>query len=80
MKKIKHPPLYIVAKEEIQNYINKHKLKTGERLPPENEMTQTLGISRGTLREAMHLLEEKGGRPAPSGGGYHHQPGPGHHR
>jgi GntR family transcriptional regulator len=60
MKKIKHPPLYIVAKEEIQNYIDSHKLKAGERLPPENEMTQTLGISRGTLREAMRLLEEKG--------------------
>ena len=60
MKKIKHPPLYIVAKEEIQNYIDTHKLKAGERLPPENEMTRTLGISRGTLREAMRLLEEKG--------------------
>jgi GntR family transcriptional regulator len=60
MQKLKHPPLYIVAKEEILKYIQTSELKAGSRLPAENELTKTLGISRGTLREAMRLLEEGG--------------------
>ncbi len=60
MKKIKHPPLYIVAKEKILNYIQAYGLKNGAKLPPEFGPTKKLGISRGILRKAMHLLEENG--------------------
>jgi DNA-binding GntR family transcriptional regulator len=55
MKKINHPPLYIVAKEEILNYIQRHGLANGAKLPSEKELTKKLGISRGTVREAMRL-------------------------
>ena len=60
MKKINHPPLYLVTKEEILNYIQTYGQKNGAKLPPEKELTKKLDISRGTLRKAMRLLEEGG--------------------
>lgn len=35
-------------------------LSAGERLPPERELAQQLGVSRASLREAMRLLERFG--------------------
>ncbi|WP_232549713.1 FadR/GntR family transcriptional regulator [Propioniciclava soli] len=35
-------------------------LSPGDRLPPERELCTTFGISRATLREAMHALEGRG--------------------
>jgi len=52
--------LCFIAKEEIRNFIIKQKMAAGNFLPSENELCQLLGISRGTLREAMRLLEEEG--------------------
>ena len=60
MKKINHPPFYLVAKEEILNYIQTYGQKNGAKLPPEKELTKKLDISRGTLRKAMRLLEKGG--------------------
>ena len=60
MKKVKSLPLFFVAKEEIRNFIIEKKLEAGDFLPSENELCQLLGISRGTLREAMRLLEDEG--------------------
>ncbi len=60
MKRVKSLPLCFVAKEEIRNFIIEQKMDAGDFLPSENEFCQLLGISRGTLREAMRLLEEEG--------------------
>lgn len=46
--------------EEIHHYIEDKDLKPGSMLPPENELCERLGVSRGTLREAMRILEEEG--------------------
>ncbi len=35
-------------------------LAAGERLPPERELAETLGVSRGTLREAIAALRDAG--------------------
>ena len=59
MKKVKTPPLYLLAKEEIVHYIADNGLSGGDFLPSEGELCSSLGISRGTLREAMRFLEEE---------------------
>ncbi|MBW2311552.1 MAG: FadR family transcriptional regulator [Deltaproteobacteria bacterium] len=46
--------------EQIQDAIIKGTLKPGDKLPPERELTEMFGASRGTLREALRILEQKG--------------------
>ena len=60
MKKVRSPQLYLLAKDEIFNYIHENSLTVGTILPPESHFASQLGISRGTLREAMRILEEVG--------------------
>ncbi len=60
MKKVKSPQLYLLAKGEILDYIHENGLEIGTLLPPESHFVSQLGISRGTLREAMRVLEEEG--------------------
>ncbi len=40
----------------LEDFIAKHRLSIGGKLPPERELCVTLGISRGTLRYALHNL------------------------
>ncbi len=58
INRIKQRPLYLQAKEEIRRFIDQSELKNGDMLPPEGSLCERLGISRGTLREAMRALEE----------------------
>ena len=46
--------------EQIQEAIFDGRLKTGDMLPAERELKQMFSISRGTLREALRVLEQKG--------------------
>lgn len=45
---------------EIMGWVVKHDLKSGDRLPPEHELVEMLGCSRGTIREALKILEYQG--------------------
>ena len=45
---------------QIQEAILNGDLKAGERLPPERELKEIFRTSRGTLREALRVLEQKG--------------------
>lgn len=45
---------------QIQQAIIDGRLKQGERLPPEREMVEMFKTGRGTLREALRVLEQKG--------------------
>lgn len=45
---------------QIEDAIVSGELKEGERLPPEREITDMTGTSRGTVREALRVLEQKG--------------------
>lgn len=46
--------------EQIQETILAGKLKPGETLPSERDLKTMLQVSRGTLREALRVLEQKG--------------------
>ena len=47
--------------EIIRNNINKdHLYKAGDKLPNENELSEKLGVSRTTLREAIRILVSEG--------------------
>jgi GntR family transcriptional repressor for pyruvate dehydrogenase complex len=46
--------------EQIRRQIVTGELQVGERLPPEEELTQVFGVARTTLREALRVLESQG--------------------
>lgn len=46
--------------DQIQEAILNGHLKAGEKLPPERELGALFGTSRGTTREALRVLEQKG--------------------
>src|SRR5262252_5495684 len=46
------------AAQEICRFIEAEKLGPGDALPPETRLSQMLGISRNSLREALVALEE----------------------
>jgi GntR family transcriptional repressor for pyruvate dehydrogenase complex len=48
------------AVEEILDLVVSSDLSPGERLPPERELCERLGVSRTVVREALNLLEVRG--------------------
>ncbi|MCD6123453.1 MAG: FadR family transcriptional regulator [Spirochaetales bacterium] len=48
------------VKKYVEEYIIKNKLLPGSALPPEGEIASTLGVSRGSVREAVKALETLG--------------------
>jgi GntR family transcriptional regulator, transcriptional repressor for pyruvate dehydrogenase complex len=56
----KAPVIPTLVADQIIDLISRGKLKPGDRLPSEHEMTQRFRISRISLREAMKLLEARG--------------------
>lgn len=59
---IKRPiePLPIIIRDRIVELIQDKIFSPGNRIPPEPELAARLGVSRGSLREALRLLEEDG--------------------
>src|SRR3978361_102242 len=49
-----------VPVERLGQSIRLGVLADGEQLPPERELAETFGVSRGTLREAIQALREGG--------------------
>ena len=59
-KRIGRSLLYQEVVDELYKMIDRDQMKPGDRLPPERELTDRLGISRNVLREAFHVLEGRG--------------------
>lgn len=53
-------PLYVSVYDSIFNKIKSGEFKPGEKLPSENILSEMFNISRGTLRQALLLLQEDG--------------------
>ncbi|WP_097942239.1 FadR/GntR family transcriptional regulator [Mycolicibacterium agri] len=54
---------------EIEARLNAGTLKAGDRLPPERQFAEALGVSRGAVREALRILEAIGVVEAGTGSG-----------
>lgn len=66
----------VIVAEEIKNWIVERGLKAGERLPSEQEIIVRFGMAKGTIREAMRILEAQGlikTRTGPGGGSFVHE-------
>lgn len=48
------------AKRELRRWIEEGLLPSGDRLPPELQLAEQLGVARGTLRTAFRELEDEG--------------------
>ncbi len=59
-KKAKQNRVFQDVVEQIQDAIFNGKLKPGSKLPPERTLKDMFDTSRGTLREALRVLEQKG--------------------
>jgi DNA-binding FadR family transcriptional regulator len=60
MKNLKQDKLYQRVYDEIRNYIVANNLKSGDKLPSEAELCETLGVSRNVVREALKALQLMG--------------------
>ena len=53
-------PLYYQLKKQLLTLIEQGALKEGDKLPPENELCEQLGVSRPTVRQAFGELASEG--------------------
>lgn len=54
------PVLNRVIQDRIKQYITENRLGSGDLLPPEGQLASDLGVSRGSVREAVKALESLG--------------------
>ena len=59
-RKAKQNRIFQDVVDQIQAAILDGRIGPGEKLPAERELGEMLGTSRGTLREALRVLEQKG--------------------
>lgn len=63
----------LAAAELIKEHISAQGIKPGDRLPQEHELIEYLQVSKGTVREALKVLETQGlirTRTGPGGGAF----------
>lgn len=58
--KLNRLPTSSVVKDKLKQMVKDNKLSLGSKLPVETELANMLGVSRSSLREAFHILEEEG--------------------
>lgn len=57
---IEHNPLYEVVAARLRDFIDVEGLEPGDRLPPERELAERLGVSRTSVRQALTALRVTG--------------------
>lgn len=53
-------PLYVIIYEKLFDLIKEGHFKTGQKLPGEYALASKFGVSRGSLRQALLILQEDG--------------------
>lgn len=58
--RINRPLLYQEVVTALYQIIDEQKIQPGEQFPSERELIDRLGVSRNVLREAFHVMEQRG--------------------
>lgn len=69
LKPIENRRLYQQIADQIRELIERGGFEAGDRLPPERDLAQQLGVSRPSLREALIALDVEGSVEIRSGSG-----------
>ena len=62
MTPLRADPLHRAIQERIKRLIVERRLKPGDPLPPEGQLSAELGVGRNSLREAIKALQDAVGR------------------
>jgi GntR family transcriptional repressor for pyruvate dehydrogenase complex len=62
--------VYEQIAEQLLGQIGSRALRPGDALPPERELTESFGVGRSSIREALRMLESKGVISAVNGGAF----------
>lgn len=62
--------VYEQIAERLLAQVGSGRLKPGDALPPERELTESFGVGRSSIREALRMLESQGVIAAASGGAF----------
>lgn len=60
MRAVKHVSVVDQAVENLKEYIMSGKIEVGDKLPSESNLSDQLSVGRGTVREAMRILQATG--------------------
>lgn len=60
MQAVKRVPVVQQVVESLKEFITSGEIQTGEKLPPEMELCAKLNVGRGTVREAIRVLQATG--------------------
>lgn len=66
---VSRPRLYEQVVERIRAHVTVSGLRSGDRLPPERELAERLGVSRASVKQAIVVLEVQGLLEVRHGGG-----------
>ena len=60
MESVKRVPVVQQVVEKIKEYLFSGEVSVGDKLPVEKELCEQLEVGRGTVREALRMLEATG--------------------
>lgn len=66
---MKKPSIAVQVAQTLRSMIAERGMVPGDRLPAERPLAETLGVSRASLREAIHMLASEGQLESRGGGG-----------
>jgi GntR family transcriptional repressor for pyruvate dehydrogenase complex len=69
LRPLSRPRLYEQVVERLREYVQSEGLHAGDRLPPERDLAERLGVSRTSVRQALVALEVQGLVDTRHGGG-----------
>jgi GntR family transcriptional repressor for pyruvate dehydrogenase complex len=67
---IERRKVYVQIAEQLLGQIGSRRLRPGDPLPPERELTESFGVGRSSIREALRMLESQGVIRGANGGAF----------